>query len=71
MTLVERLTRVRANTLQYEVTVTDPQTWVRPWTVRFPMVLAENYEMFEYGCHEGNDALANSLRGARAREGAR
>jgi hypothetical protein len=71
LTLVERFARVDANTLQYEVTITDPRTWVRPWTVRFPMVLAPDYEMFEYGCHEGNYALANSLRGARARERAR
>ena len=28
------------------------------------MVLSPDNEMFEYGCHEGNDALANSLRGA-------
>ena len=68
LSLVERFTRVNANTLQYDVTVTDPQTWVRPWTVRFPMVLADNYEMFEYGCHEGNYAMSNSLKGARARD---
>jgi hypothetical protein len=66
--LVERFTRVDANTLQYDVTVTDPQTWVRPWTVRFPMVRDEHYEMFEYGCHEGNYAMTNSLKGARARD---
>ena len=57
-----------ANTLQYEVTVTDPYTWVRPWTVRFAVPRDDRYEMFEYACHEGNYAMANSLRGARARE---
>jgi hypothetical protein len=66
--LVERFTLVDANTLQYEVTVTDPRTWTGPWTVRFPLTRDENYAMFEYGCHEGNYALANSLRGARARD---
>ena len=68
LTLVERFTRVGANTLRYEVTVSDPRTWVRPWTVRFPMVRDDNYELFEYGCHEGNYAMANSLKGARARD---
>jgi hypothetical protein len=66
--LVERFTLADANTLLYEVTVTDPQTWVRPWTVRFPLVRDEAYQMFEYGCHEGNYAIANSLRAARARD---
>ena len=37
MTLVERLTRVDADTLEYEYTVTDPQTWTRPWTASIPM----------------------------------
>jgi len=66
--LVERFTLVDRNTMQYEVTVTDPQTWTRPWTVRFPIARDETYAMFEYGCHEGNYAIANSLKGARARE---
>jgi hypothetical protein len=66
--LVERFTLLDANTLQYAVTVTDPRTWVRPWTVRFPLIRDEAYQMFEYGCHEGNYAMANSLKGARARE---
>jgi hypothetical protein len=66
--LVERFTRTDAKTLHYEVTVTDPQTWVRPWTVRFPLLRDDDYQMFEYGCHEGNHAMANSLSGARARE---
>jgi hypothetical protein len=66
--LVERFTLVDANTLQYEVTVTDPRTWVRPWTVRFPLLRDDSYQMYEYACHEGNYAMANSLKGARARE---
>jgi hypothetical protein len=66
--LVERFTLIDANTLQYDVTVSDPQTWVRPWTVRFPLLRDDAYQMFEYGCHEGNYAMANSLKGARARD---
>ena len=31
--LIERLTPTVADTIQYEATVTDPQIWVRPWTV--------------------------------------
>ena len=29
--LVERLTRIGPDTLQYEATVHDPGTWTRPW----------------------------------------
>ena len=42
-----------ANTLRSEVTVTDPGTWTRPWTVRFPLVRDSGYAMYEYACHEG------------------
>ena len=66
--LLERFSLVDADTLQYEVTVTDPQTWVRPWTVRFPIARDEDYRMFEYACHEGNYAMTNSLKAARAAE---
>lgn len=66
--LVERYTRTSARTLQYEVTVDDPETFTAPWTVAFPMTLEPAYRMFEYACHEGNYALANILRGARAGE---
>ena len=34
--IVERLTRVDANTIQYQATVDDPETWTRPWTVSLP-----------------------------------
>ena len=34
--MVERFTLVDSNTLLYEATFDDPETWTRPWTVRFP-----------------------------------
>ena len=37
--LVERLTRVDADTIDYQFTVTDPTTWTRPWTARIPLNL--------------------------------
>jgi hypothetical protein len=66
--LVERYTRTSAQTMQYEVTVEDPDTFTAPWTVAFPLALEPAYRMFEYACHEGNYALANILRGARIAE---
>jgi hypothetical protein len=66
--LVERFRLRDARTLLYEVVVNDPQTWVRPWKVAFPLSRDESYVLYEYACHEGNYALANILRAARAAE---
>jgi hypothetical protein len=67
--LVERFTRVDADTLLYRYTVTDPTTWTRPWTVELPMVRTEQ-PLFEYACHEGNYGMTGTLSGARAIEAA-
>lgn len=67
MHLVERLTRVDADTLLYEFTVTDPTTWTRPWTAAIPMRKAVG-PMYEYACHEDNYGLLGVLSGARAQE---
>ena len=58
--LVERLTRVDADTIDYEFTVTDPTTWTRPWTARIPLNRNDG-PLYEYACHEGNDGLAGIL----------
>ena len=63
LTLVERLTRVDADTLRYDVTVDDPTVWTQPWTFSVPM--RRNPEpLYEYACHEGNYGLYNILAGA-------
>ena len=66
--LVERFTRLDANTLQYEVTINDPKTWVRTWKVAYPLKLDPDYQLFEYACHEGNHAMTGILAGARMAE---
>jgi hypothetical protein len=68
MHLVERFTRVGPNTLMYRYTVSDPSTWMKPWTVEFPM-LNSHEQIYEYACHEGNHAMIGILGGARASEG--
>ena len=65
--LIERFTRIAADTLLYEFTVDDPKTWTKPWTVAIPMKKADA-PIYEYACHEGNYALRNILAGARAQE---
>jgi len=65
--LVERLTRVDAETLRYEFTVDDPATFTRPWKAEIPM-RATHGPIYEYACSEGNYALSDILAGARADE---
>ena len=67
--VVERFTRVDADTLDYEVTVSDPSLWTDSWTVSMPMTSLDG-ELFEYACHEGNHAMGNMLAGARVEEAA-
>ena len=70
LTLTERFTPVDARVVQYELTVDDPTTYVRPWKVSFPMTQESGYQNFEYACHEGNRAMRNQLSAARADEAA-
>ena len=68
MHVVERFTRVDADTIDYSVTITDPKVYAKPWTVRFPLNRDDSYQMFEYSCHEGNYALPNALSYGRKRD---
>jgi hypothetical protein len=65
--LEERFTRVDAATIDYEVKVTDPATFTRPWTA-ISTLRATAGPLYEYGCHEGNYSMPGILRGARVKE---
>src|SRR5262245_58282817 len=65
--LTERFTRVAPEILEYLVTVDDPTTWTKPWTVMIPLKL-KNELIYEYACHEGNEAIPDMLRGHRYEE---
>jgi hypothetical protein len=65
--LIERFTRTAENVLTYRVTIDDPATFTRPWTVELPAVPSDG-EIYEYACHEGNYGLEGILRGHRAEE---
>ena len=67
MHVVERFTRVDADTLLYEYTIDDPESFTRSWKAMFPMRKTEG-PIFEYACHEGNYGMFNLLTGARAQE---
>jgi hypothetical protein len=66
--VVERFTPVDGGTINYEVTIQDPATYSKPWKVAIPLTRDPDYQIFEYACHEGNHAVENILRGARAQD---
>jgi hypothetical protein len=68
MVLTERFTRIAPDRVQYEATFNDPETWTEPWTVGYPLTEKSDYQIYEYACHEGNNAMRNMLSAARARE---
>jgi hypothetical protein len=65
--LVERYTRVDKDTITYRLTVIDPYTFSRPWTLE-NILWRTNEPIFESACHEGNIGLPAILAGARAAE---
>jgi hypothetical protein len=65
--LIERFTRVGPGEIDYRVTIEDPTTFTRPWTVAIPYVNTGE-DMFEYACHEGNYGMEGILSGAREEE---
>jgi hypothetical protein len=67
MKLVERLTRLDADTLEYKYTVTDPDVWTSSWTASIPLRRSD-LPPYEYACHEGNYSMPNILSGQRAAE---
>jgi hypothetical protein len=71
--LVERWARADAKTLEYTVTIEDPTTWTKPWTIKQEMNRQDeqaNRIYYEPRCHEGNYGLPALLSGTRAEEAA-
>ena len=68
--LTERFTRIDGETVRYKVTVQDPTTWTRPWTIRADVAKQNEYEtrLYEPSCHEGNYGIVGILSGARTEE---
>jgi hypothetical protein len=69
--LVERFTRIDANTIEYTVTVEDTTTWTKPWSVKQEYVRQDekaNRIYYEPRCHEGNYGLPTMMLGTRAEE---
>jgi len=68
MKITERFKRVAADVIQYQITIDDPVTYVRPFTLSLPMTPLEGNILLPYDCHEGNLALMQSLSAERAED---
>jgi len=66
--LVERLTRVQSDIIDYRVTIDDSKTYTRPWTMALSLTSPRGYELLPYECHEGNHGLPNILSAERAED---
>ena len=65
--VIERFARTSPDVLQHQVTIDDPETWTKPWTVMIPLRHSKD-PIYEYGCREGNYGMAGILAGARAED---
>jgi hypothetical protein len=65
--LVERFTRTDNDTISYRLTVTDPNTYEKPWTLENTLWRSDE-PIFEVACHEGNYGMFNILAAGRAAE---
>jgi hypothetical protein len=66
MRFIERFTRTDNDTIEYQMTVIDPEVLTTgSWSAAFPMKLDNDYQMFEYACHEGNTAIRGYIETSR------
>jgi hypothetical protein len=62
----ERFTRTADDTIDYQMTVADPEILTTgSWSAAFPLKLDNDYQMYEYACHEGNTAIRNYIETSR------
>jgi len=66
---IERLTMQGPDHIIYELTYSDPKVWTKPWTARLDWTRNEEYEFFEYACHEGNVQVRNYITSSRSLRG--
>ena len=66
--VVEGFTFADRDTIDDEVTITDPAIYTAPWKVDMPLNRDATYDLYEYACHEGNYGLENSLSAGRAED---
>ena len=66
MRFIERFTRTDNDTIEYQMTVENPEVLTTgSWSAAFPWKLDNDYLMFEFACHEGNTAIRNYIETSR------
>ena len=65
--VIEHFRRIDPDTILYRVTLDDPSTYSKQWTMEFPF-RATAGPVYEYACHEGNYAMTDIMGGARKME---
>ena len=61
MKLTEKIRRVANDIVQYQLTVDDPVTYPRPFTISIPLTPLDGGVLLPYECHEGNYAVQHAL----------
>ena len=69
--LIERLTMTGPDSIVYETVYTDPVIFTEPWGTRLDWQRNDDYEFFEYACHEGNVQIRNYITASRAERAGR
>jgi hypothetical protein len=64
--VVERLTPTDENHIIYEMTYSDPEVFTAPFTARIEWTRNDEYEFYEYACHEGDVQVRNYITSSRA-----
>ena len=67
MKIVERLTPTGPNSIDYKITVSDPEDYVSSWTADLPWRRDSSYKMFEYACHEDNSMIRHYIDASHAK----
>lgn len=62
---VERLTMTGPDAMMHELTYSDPEVFTQPWTARTQLTRNDDYEFYEYACHEGNYAIRDYISASR------
>ena len=65
--VTERFTPTGPNTIDYQMTYSDPVYWTAPFTVRADWTRNEKYKFYEYACHEGDEQVRNYIITSRIR----
>jgi hypothetical protein len=68
MKITEQFKRVAKDVVQYQITIDDPVTYERPFTMSMPLTPLSGGVLLPYECHEGNLAVRNALSAERAED---